>query len=158
MRIAADEPKRSGSPMLPSFSCCPAKMRCAVGRPRRVSDSSITSSWISANVCMSSSAAKAGSTGSTGAPGPAEPRQPQYAKTGRSRLPPACTRSRAVRAKRPRAGSIESSDPIWAARKSASVPWIASISVCGEAPWRGIPLCRFPSSVSLATTSTVPLL
>ena len=58
-----------------------------VGCPRRVAASSITSSWNSANACISSNAAPASMSIWSSAPPPA-PTYPQWQNAGRSRLPP----------------------------------------------------------------------
>ena len=58
-RIAAPTPKPSDEPSHSLPRCSVAKRRCAAGMPRRVSQPSMTSSWMSAQACSSSSAVAA---------------------------------------------------------------------------------------------------
>ncbi|SKV06493.1 Uncharacterised protein [Mycobacteroides abscessus subsp. abscessus] len=56
-RIAADIPNCSGEPDQPFSRCSAANSTWMVGSPRLVAELSMTSSWMSAQVCSSSSAA-----------------------------------------------------------------------------------------------------
>ena len=58
-RIAAPDPKSSGGPIHCGVRCNEANLRWTLGAPRRVSEPSMTSSWISAHACSSSRAATA---------------------------------------------------------------------------------------------------
>ena len=63
-RIATPSPNRRASPAQPCRSWSAANTVCVVGEPRRLAASSITSSWNSANACISSNAAPASTTAS----------------------------------------------------------------------------------------------
>ena len=64
-------PNRRALPRAALCRCSWAARVCTEGRPRREADSSITSSWIRAKMCSSSSAAPACTTWSSPVPGPA---------------------------------------------------------------------------------------
>ena len=63
-RMADERPKAAASPTQPVERCAPSSARCAAGRPRRVSELSITSSCTSAAAWKTSSAAAAVMTAS----------------------------------------------------------------------------------------------
>ena len=64
-RIAAEVPNCSGEPRQPRLRCSSAKCMCTVGMPRRVPESSMTSSCTRAQACSSSRPANSRSTSST---------------------------------------------------------------------------------------------
>ena len=85
-------PRRTGAPRPPSRRRRDgaANTVCVVRSPRRLSASSITSSWNRAKACISSKAAPASTTiGSSGSP--PQPTNAQWQNAGRSRLPPDST-------------------------------------------------------------------
>lgn len=90
--MATPSPKRRSSPRHPCRRCSSMNWTWTVSAPRRVRDASITSSWMSANVCRSSSPALTSRrTRSSGSP-PA-PTKAQWQNAGRRRFPPESTRS-----------------------------------------------------------------
>ncbi len=92
-RIATPSPKRRDSPDQLALPWVPAYTACVVGAPRRLAESSITSSWNRAKACISSNAAPARTTRSSSGSPPA-PTNPQWQNAGRRRLPPERTMRR----------------------------------------------------------------
>ena len=94
-RIAADSPKRSEEPDQFALRCRSANATCTVGKPRRVTEASMMSSWINAHAWTSSSAEQARTIDA--APSlvllPPAPSQAVQANAGRTRLPPRRTNS-----------------------------------------------------------------
>lgn len=90
---AVASPNVAGEPSQPRSACSFAPAMCTVGNPRRESEESIRSSWISAHAWISSRLDTACSTPSASGPAgsPPAPRQPHHANVGRKRLPPVST-------------------------------------------------------------------
>ena len=105
-RIAAAAPYCSGSPRQPAARCSASNARWVAGRPRRVSEASIRSSWASALACSSSSAAQARSSARLVGRAAARPRGSPSSRTppGTScRRPPPSGPRRAAARRRSRA-------------------------------------------------------
>ncbi len=94
-RIAAAAPYCSGSPRQPAPRCSASNARCVAGRPRRVSEASMKSSWTSALACSSSSAAQARTSASSSAGRRARRRGSPSSRTPRGT---ACRRRPSARA------------------------------------------------------------
>ena len=80
--MATLSPNRAASPRPACSRCRSAATTCRVGRPRREAERSITSSWIRANRCSSSSAAATRTSCGWLSPRPPATAQPQWASTG----------------------------------------------------------------------------
>ena len=83
-----------GSPRQPAARCSASNARWVAGRPRRVSEASMKSSWTSALACSTSREAHARASAASSSTDGRIARWPQWQKAARNRLPPLHRRTR----------------------------------------------------------------
>ncbi|CAM5488329.1 hypothetical protein SHIRM173S_07307 [Streptomyces hirsutus] len=131
---AADVANASGGPVIRAARCMRARSTCTAGAPRRSGEPSMTSSWMRAHACTSSSATPVRRS-AVASPEPPAARQPHHANAVRSRFPPRrtneVTRPATSRANSGSTARARHSASSRTCPSSASTAWTASRAVSG---------------------------